>query len=76
VPAPLPKHVTTTKETTLREPEILYPTTVFNKADILEMTPLTVRQPWLSPRSISSWPLLLDVDRPSFREWDKRIGTE
>ena len=76
VPAPLPKQVTTTKERTLREPEILYPTMGFNKANILEMMPLTMHQPWLSPQSISSWPLLLDVDRPSFREWDKRIGTE
>src|SRR5215472_9397169 len=76
MPAPLPKQVTTTKERTLREPEILYPTTVFNKANILEMMPLTMHQPWLSSQSISSWPLLLDVDRPSFREWDKRIGTE
>jgi hypothetical protein len=41
---------------TLREPEILYPTMVFNKADILEMTPLTMQQPWLSPQSISNWP--------------------
>jgi hypothetical protein len=49
---------------------------VFNKANILEMTPLTMHQPWLTPQSILSWPLLLDVDRPSFREWDKRIGTE
>jgi hypothetical protein len=76
VPAPLPKQVTTTKERTLREPEILYPTMVFNKANILEMTPLTMKQPWLSPQSISGWPLLLDVDRPSFKEWEKRIGTE
>ena len=76
MPAPLPKQVTTMKERTLREPEILYPTTVFNKANILEMMPLTMHQPWLSSQSISSWPLLLDVDRPSFREWDKRIGTE
>ena len=73
VPAPLPKQVTTTKE---RTPEIVYPTMVFNKANILEMMPLTTHQPWLSPQSISSWPLVLDVDRPSFREWDKRIGTE
>jgi hypothetical protein len=70
---PLPKQVRTTKE---REPEIVYPTMVFNKANILEVMPLTIHQPWLSPQSISSWPLLLDVDRPSFREWDKRIGTE
>ena len=73
VPAPPPKQVMTTK---LREPEILYPTMVFNKANILEMMPLTMHQQWLSPQSISSWPLLLDVDRPSFREWEKRIGTE
>jgi hypothetical protein len=73
---PLPKQVMTTKERTLREPEILYPTTVSNKANILEMMPLTMHQPWLSPQSISAWPLLLDVDRPSFREWEKRIGTE
>ena len=73
MPAPLPKQVRTTKE---REPEIVYPTTVFNKANILEVMPLTMHQPWLSPKSISSWPLLLDVDRPSFRAWDKRIGTE
>jgi hypothetical protein len=72
----MPKQVTTTKERTLREPEILYPTMVFNKANILEMMPLTMHQPWLSPQSVSSWPLLLDVDRPSFREWEKRIGTE
>jgi hypothetical protein len=45
VPAPLPKQVTTTKERT-REPEILYPTMIFNKANILEMTPLTMHQPW------------------------------
>ena len=76
VPAPLPKQVKTTEERTLREPEIVYPTMVFNKANILEMTPLTMHQPWLSTQSISSWPLLLDVDRPSFRQWDKRIGTE
>jgi hypothetical protein len=76
VPAPLPKQVTTTKERTLREPEIVYPTMVFNKASVLEMMPLTMHQPWLSPQSISSWPLLLDLDRPSFRQWDKRIGTE
>ena len=76
VPAPLPKQVTTTKERALRDPEIWYPTMVFNKANILEMTPLTMRQAWLSPQSISRWPLLLDVDRPLFREWDKRIGTE
>jgi hypothetical protein len=73
VPAPPPKQVTTTKE---RTPEIVYPTMVFNKADILEMMPLIMYQPWLSPQSISSWPALLDVDRPSFRAWDKRIGTE
>jgi hypothetical protein len=76
VPAPLKKQVRTTKETMLRDPEILYPAMVFNKANILEMTPLTMHQPWLSRQSISSWPLLLDVDRPSFREWDKRIGAE
>jgi hypothetical protein len=75
VPAPVPTQVTTTKERTLR-PEIWYPTMIFNKANILEMTPLAMHQSWLSPRSILSWPLLLDVDRPSFREWDKRIGTE
>jgi hypothetical protein len=73
VPAPLPKRVTTTKES---RPEIFYPTMVFNKANILEMMPLTMKQPWLSPQSISGWPLLVDVDRPSFREWQKRIGTE
>ena len=76
VPAPLPKQVTTTKERTLPEPEIFYPMMVFNKTNILEMMPLTVKQPWLSPQSILGWPLLLDVDRPSFREWDKRIGVE
>jgi hypothetical protein len=88
VPAPLPKQVTTTKERSLPEerslpderrlpePEIFYPTMVFNKANILEMMPLAMKQPWLSPHSISGWPLLLDVDRPSFREWEKRIGTE
>jgi hypothetical protein len=76
VPAPLPKQVTTTKERSLPEPEIFYPTMVSNKANILEMMPLTMKQPRLSPQSISGWPLLLDVDRPSFREWEKRIGTE
>ena len=76
VPAPLPKQVTTTKERSLHEPEIFYPTMVFNKANILEMMPLTMHQPWLSPQSILNWPLLLDVDRPSFREWEKRIGGE
>jgi hypothetical protein len=76
VPAPLPKQVTTTKGRSLPEPEIFYPTMVFNKANILEMMPLTMKQPWLSPQLISGWPLLLDVDRPSFREWEKRIGTE
>ncbi len=74
--SPPPKQVTTTKEGTLRESEILYPTMVFNKANILEMPPLTMHRPWLSPQSMSNWPLLLDIDRPSFREWDKRIGTE
>jgi hypothetical protein len=74
VPAPPPKQVTTTKE--LPEPEIVYPTIVFNKANILEMMPLTMKQPWLSPQSISGWTPLLDIDRPSFRQWDKRIGTE
>jgi hypothetical protein len=72
----LPKQVTTEKESHLLGPEIFYPTMVFNKANILEMTPLTMHQPWLSPRSVLGWPLLLNVDRPSFREWDKRIGTE
>ena len=76
VAAPLPKQVTTTKERSLPQPEIFYPTMLFNKANILEMMPLTMQQPWLSPQSISGWPLLLDVDRPSFREWEKRIGTE
>jgi hypothetical protein len=76
VPASLPKQVTTTTERTLPEPEIFYPTMAFNKANILEMMPLTIQQPWLSPYSILGWPLLLDVDRPSFREWDKRIGAE
>ena len=76
VPAPLRKQVTTTKERSLHEPEIFYPTMVFNKASILEMMPLTMKQPWLSPQPISGWPPLLDVDRPSFREWEKRIGTE
>ena len=76
VPASLPKQVTTTKERSLHEPEIFYPTMVFNKASILEMMPLTMKQPWLSPQPASGWPLLLDVDRPSFREWEKRIGTE
>src|SRR5262249_44492929 len=82
-PAPLlPKQVTTTKERSLPEerrlpePEIFYPTMAFNKANILEMMPLAMKQPWLSPHSISSWPPLLNFDRPSFREWDKRIGTE
>jgi hypothetical protein len=73
VPASPPKRVTTTKES---RPEFFYPTMVFNKANILEMMPLTMKQPWLSPQSISGWPLLLDVDRRSFREWEKRIGTE
>src|SRR5262249_51366713 len=72
----LPKQGTKTKERSLPGPEIFYPTMVFNKANILEMMPLTMKQPWLSPQSISGWPLLLDVDRPSFREWEKRIGTE
>jgi hypothetical protein len=76
LPASLPKQVTTTKERTLPEPEIFYPTMAFNKANILEMMPLTIQQPWLSPYSILGWPLLFDVDRPSFREWDKRIGVE
>ena len=76
VVAPLPKQVTTTKERSLPGPEIFYPTMVLNKANILEMMPLTMKQPWLSPQSISGWPLLLDVDRPSFREWEKRIGTD
>src|SRR6516162_7528516 len=49
VPAPLPKQVTTTKERTLREPEILYPTMVFNKANILEMTPLSFFKTRLPP---------------------------
>ena len=71
-----PEPTQQTKERTLREPEIWYPTMVFNRANILEMMPLTMHQPWLSPQSISGWPLLLDMDRPSFREWDKRIGTE
>ena len=76
-PASLPKQVTTTTERTLPEPEIFYPTMAFNKANILEMVlPLTMQQPWLSPYSILGWPLLLDVDRTSFREWDKRIGAE
>ena len=61
VAAPLPKQVTTTKERSLPQPEIFYPTLVFNKANILEMMPLTMKQPWLSPQSISGWPLLLDV---------------
>ena len=73
VPATLPKEVMTMKE---GRPEIFFPTMVFNKANILEMIPLTIHQAWLSPQSILSWPLLLDVDRPSFREWDKRIGGE
>ena len=76
VAASLPKQVTTTTERTLPEPDIFYPTMAFNKANILEMMPLTIQQPRLSPQSILGWPLLLDVDRPSFREWDKRIGTE
>ena len=76
VAASLPKQVTTTTERTLPEPEIFYPTMAFNKANILEMMPLTIQQPWLSPQSILGWPLLLDVDRPSFREWEKRIGAE
>ena len=81
VPAPQPKQVTTTKEKRTKEkslpgPEVFYPTIIFNKANILEMTPLTMKQPWLSPQSISGWPPLLDIDRPSFREWNKRIGTE
>jgi hypothetical protein len=76
VPAPLPKQVTTTKERTLPEPEILYPTMVFNKINNLEIMPLAMKQPWLSPQSILGWPLLVDIDRPSFREWDKRIGVE
>jgi hypothetical protein len=66
----------TAKERSLPEPETVYPTMVFNKANILEMMPLTMKQPWLSPQSISGWPLLLDIDRPSFKEWDKRIGME
>jgi hypothetical protein len=37
--------VTTTKES---RPEFFYPTMVFNKANILEMMPLTMKQPWLS----------------------------
>ena len=74
VPASLPKQVTT--ERTLPEPEIFYPTMAFNKANILEMMSLTMQQPWLSPQSILGWPLLFDVDRPSFREWEKRIGAE
>jgi hypothetical protein len=76
VPASLPKQVTTTTERTLPEPEIFYPTMAFNKANILEMMSLTMQQPWLSPQSILGWPLLFDADRPSFREWDKRIGAE
>jgi len=75
-PASLPRQVTTTTERTLPEPEIFYPTMAFNKANILEMMSLTMQQPWLSPQSILGWPLLFDVDRPSFREWEKRIGAE
>jgi len=76
IPAALPKQVTTTKEKKLPEPEILYPAVLINKSNILETVPLTVKQPWLSPHSILGWPLLIDVDRPAFREWEKRIGTE
>ena len=65
-PASLPRQVTTTTERTLPEPEIFYPTMAFNKANILEMMSLTMQQPWLSPQSILGWPLLFDVDRPSF----------
>jgi len=73
--APLPKQLTT-EEKKLPEPEILYPAVLINKSNILETVPLTVKQPWLSPHSILGWPLLIDVDRPAFREWEKRIGTE
>jgi hypothetical protein len=76
IPAALPKQVTTTKEKKLPEPEILYPAVLINKSNILETVPLTVKQPWLSPHSILGWPLLIDVDRPAFREWEKRIGNE
>jgi len=76
IPAALPKQVTTTKEKKLPEPEILYPAVLINKGNILETVPLTVKQPWLSPHSILGWPLLIDVDRPAFREWEKRIGNE
>jgi len=76
IPAALPKQVTTTKEKKLPEPEILYPAVLMNKSNILETVPLTVKQPWLSPHSILGWPLLIDVDRPAFREWEKRIGNE
>ena len=63
IPAALPK-----------EPEILYPAVLINKSNILETVPLTAKQPWLSPHSILGWPLLIDVDRPAFREWEKRVG--
>jgi hypothetical protein len=52
------------------------PAVLINKSNILETVPLTVQQPWLSPHSILGWPLLINVDRPAFREWEKRIGNE
>jgi len=73
--APLPKQLTM-EEKKLPEPEILYPAVLINKSNILETVPLTVKLPWLSPHSILGWPLLIDIDRPAFREWEKRIGNE
>jgi hypothetical protein len=55
------------------EAAIYFPAMV--KGNGLDAYPLLIwQQPWLVPISITSWPLLLDVDRVPFTAWTKRIG--
>jgi hypothetical protein len=60
----------------MQDLSLVYANTALPASVVSEMMPLAMHQPWLSPQSILNWPLLLDVDQPSSREWEKRIGTE
>ena len=73
--APLPKQLTTEEKETAGAGNSVSGG-VDQQSNILETVPLTVKLPWLSPHSILGWPLLIDIDRPAFREWEKRIGNE
>jgi hypothetical protein len=63
------KASTETKEATVYFPE--FRPGLFGFAVVM---PLSWSHPWYSPRSIATWPPMIDVDRVPFTAWTKRVG--